>query len=298
MMTHNPREVVVRLNGGLGNQMFQYAYGLAISYETGAQLSLDHSLFSLTYTPEDFRLIEFDMDLRLISNAQCVLNRLLLSTRVPLTLRRILLQSLRVAVRTDTEQVGSANPKQLLCAGYFQQAKNIELIVGVLREKFKMPPLSPAAASLLSEIREFPSVAMHFRRGDYASIPKFRDTLGVLSTNYYREAADQILLRVPKARFFVFSDDPQWCYDNVGEFLEDYRIITHSDDRSDMDDLQLMMGCDHFVVANSTFSWWAAFLANGSDKIVVGPDPWFRDPTINVGMLVSSWGNVAASWEQ
>ena len=100
--------------------------------------------------------------------------------------------------------------------------------------------------------------------------------LGLCSVEYYRAAVAYMLRLFSDAQFFIFSDDPAWTAANLS-YLASKTFVTHNVGRNDAEDLRLMMSCRHFIVANSTFSWWAAWLCEHPVKIVIAPRRWFAD---------------------
>jgi hypothetical protein len=106
-----------------------------------------------------------------------------------------------------------------------------------------------------------------------------------LGLDYYRRAVDVILQQCRGAHFFVFSDDPDWARANV-EVPAPLHFVTHNSARPDFEDLRLMSLCRHHIIANSSFSWWGAWLNGGSGKVVVAPTQWFIDPRIDTRDLI------------
>jgi len=153
--------------------------------------------------------------------------------------------------------------------GYFQSEKYFKDYDSKIRSMFKIregiiEPLLKKHDDLLS--RDVPVVAVHLRRGDYLNHPQHHP---VLDMNYFMKATKKF----PKnAIFLVFSDDTEWCNANFPAIGEKFFII---EGQSDVEDFAMMTLCDHNVIANSSFSWWAAWLNDNENKIVVAPEKWF-----------------------
>jgi hypothetical protein len=118
------------------------------------------------------------------------------------------------------------------------------------------------------------AVSLHVRRGDYVSNPDSSRVHGLCGADYHQAAVRRIAEVVPQPHLFVFSDDPQWAAGNL-HLDHPATIVTGNDTRRDYEDLHLMSLCKHHIVANSSFSWWGAWLDTNPDKIVIAPERWF-----------------------
>lgn len=276
--------VVVKLMGGLGNQMFQYAAGLALARRTGAKLTLDLS-FLLDRTPRpDFVFRNYDLDLFDLA-AECEVSKDARAAVQGLPLFR------EKHFNYDPAFESLAGPHQL--DGYWQSPRYFEAIADEIRRTFTAfrTRLTSAQEAMAKRIRGSQAVCVNVRRGDFVSTPQGRTCHGVCEADYFRHAAQVIMRRVPAAHFFIFSDDVKWCqqanlldgapctfvgHDYAGDRFGAY--------------LQLMMSCRHFIVPNSTFGWWAAFLGTAPDKIVIAPEPWFSSLTLDSSdLLPKDW---------
>jgi Glycosyl transferase family 11 len=280
--------IVTRLMGGLGNQMFQYALGRRLAYDRRVPLKLDLSWFrdssktgvdtSREYALDRWRIqasIATAEDLACFTGRQSLLGRLGLSfppvvrERGPKFDERVL----RV-------------PSTVHLTGYWQSEKYFRPIREMLLREFTLAAAPcPHAVAILSQAREVPAVAVHVRRGDYANHPHTNEYHGLCSIEYYQEAARRIAEQVPGATFFFFSDDPDWVRDNL---KLDWPMIqvTHDGGCAPHEDMWLMSQCSHHIVANSSFSWWGAWLCQREDKIVIAPSQWFRNPKIDTSDLI------------
>ncbi|MBL0923391.1 MAG: alpha-1,2-fucosyltransferase [Sphingomonadaceae bacterium] len=155
----------------------------------------------------------------------------------------------------------------------------------------ELVPLSePSAADLqiLEAISRDNSVSVHVRRGDYVTLQSASAYHGTCSPEYYRNALKYIESRVSKPVFFVFSDDPDWTSRNL-HFPHTTHYVKHNDATTAFQDLRLMSKCNHHIIANSSFSWWGAWLANKLDGLTIAPDIWFAGGRPTPDLLPADW---------
>lgn len=177
-------------------------------------------------------------------------------------------------------------PDDTYLHGYWQSEKYFGRHADQIRADFAFPAARGRNAELAAEIDSDLSVSLHVRRGDYVAVSAH----GVCDQAYYDAALAQLLPRLPKDPvIYVFSDDPDWARDNLT--LPGRRVVVdHNGSDADFEDMRLMSLCDHNIIANSSFSWWGAWLNTNPGKIVVGPTAWFADPKlINPDILPEGW---------
>jgi hypothetical protein len=180
--------------------------------------------------------------------------------------------------------------------GMWQSEGFFDKIADLLRLHFSFRYAASAAVNRIAgHIRSVPSIAIHFRRGDYARNVGFNREIGVLDLGYYQRAAAQMRERFPNAMFFIFSDD-------IDAVERDFRapgphtFVRTTQTWNGFDTLRLMSLCQHAIIANSTFSWWAAWLNSYPAKSVVAPDPWFANSEHDASEVVpASWLRLSAS---
>lgn len=143
-------------------------------------------------------------------------------------------------------------------------------IEDIVRESFVFQCIDERNKKIADRMSSENSVSLHIRRGDYLNIPQY----AVCDEDYYTKAIEHIKLSVSSPKFYIFSDDPEWCKQFIDGFDVEYEIISHNTGVDSYKDMYLMTQCRHNIIANSTFSWWGAWLNNNTDKIVVGPHPW------------------------
>jgi hypothetical protein len=275
--------IVARLFGGLGNQMFQYAAARALALRTGAELRVDLTDFAAD-PRRRYELGDFPIAATPASAAD--LRRFGLTGRpMAWRLRRWLrllagprIEPIRRQPHFHFDPTIVALRPPVYLDGYWQSERYFADHAETLRRELQpQGPLDPASAAVAAEIDAVNAVSVHVRRGDYVSDPRTHRYHGICSPDYYRRALAHVGARVENPHLFVFSDDPQWCRDNL-RFDLPMTIVDANPPERGPGDLQLMVRCRHHVLANSSFSWWGAWLDAGRDKIVVAPARWFNTP--------------------
>ncbi len=277
--------VIVKLIGGLGNQLFQYAAARRLSHGLQTTLKLNTSYFETSelrvYSLHPFNVQEAfassgELD-QVESRSRKGLDRIIFRLRQKLGLFYQWTIIHESYIRPLDPQVINASGDVYL-RGYWQSEKYFADIQDVIRReftvKYEQDPQSKEIARMIDSTR---AVSIHIRRGDYISDPRTRQVHGVCSLEYYQECARQIAEKVVQPHFFVFSDDPHWVTENL-RLEHPITFVTHNDVTKDYEDLRLMSMCQHHIVANSSFSWWGAWLNSSPDKIVFAPRKWFNDP--------------------
>ena len=282
--------ITISLIGGLGNQMFQYAAGKALAERHGVGLALDVSgfrnyalrpyLLDRLCVPEAPRSIASESA---PAKAPAKFRSALWWQRLDRLLGRAGLPKLESSAHSYRESHFHYDPAfeavgpEVALFGYFQSELYFVGIAGKLRDWFSLrEPLGPAAATVAAMIdRSALPVSIHIRRGDYTR-PGTAEVHGILDEGYYRRALGLIEAQLGvQADFFIFSDDPAAAEEILG-FVPAGRL-THArgDPERPWEDMALMARCRHHVVANSSFSWWGAWLNRSLDNIVVAPRAWF-----------------------
>lgn len=282
--------ILVSLFGGLGNQMFQYAAGRALSDRLGLPLVLDRRHYDRAvehgYALDAFRLADVAPASALPPTARAEpLRHLLwrLSGRGP---RRFRERGLGYTPGFAT----ISGPVWL--HGYWQSERYFAAQAELIRADFtpRLPP-GPGTARCLEDIATRDcAVSLHVRRGDYVRNPRFAALHGLCGPEYYARALERIAAASgAEPVVFAFSDEPDWVRDNLALPFET-RVVSHNDASRSHEDMFLMAACRHHVIANSSFSWWGAWLNPRPDKIVIAPARWFADPRIsNPDILPQGW---------
>lgn len=288
--------VIVRLLGGLGNQMFQYATGRSVANRLGVDLLLDVSAFK-HYDLRRFELGSFAVEGRVATSSD--LDRARVGADWPSWLSRLgRIVGFNDPAALFKESAFTYDENILrVCApvhldGYWQSERYFLDVASKLRKEFTLTqPLDEINRRMLTQIRDplRQAVSLHIRRGDYVSNAQTAMYHGVCPLDYYRSAVDHISARVRKPHFFVFSDDPDWVRGNLSIDHPMTVVEVNSPDRG-VFDMALMMSCRHHVIANSSFSWWGAWLNPHDDKIIVAPKRWFSGASLDTRDLIpASW---------
>ncbi len=292
--------IVVKLMGGLGNQMFQYATARAVAQRNKTSLYLDTAGF--------FEMADIDTprhyDLGALKITGKIASKSILTQVQPLNaaykLHHKIIRRLKSAGRIW--QVGEPNasyfnymgraPKNTYLVGWWQNQKYFNDIREILLNEFQpAKPLSQYSQVIIEKIADSPvSVAIHVRRGDYIANKQASKFHGLTPLEYYRAAATYFQDRFPNALFVVFSDDIAWCKQNL-ELGNNVVFVEPQKSRKDFEDLVIMTKCSHSVIANSSFSWWGAWLNINPNKIIIAPKVWFQDNKANSEseIVPSSW---------
>ncbi|MFZ1685797.1 MAG: alpha-1,2-fucosyltransferase [Flavobacteriales bacterium] len=293
------RPVVTRLAGGLGNQMFQYAAGQALAQHLGVPLLLDTGRLEarpkgMSWTARGYALEVFNIDTELVSPELLthfggdasdepwlrIMHKVGLVTRESRLLERSKLY--------DPDFFSQEPP--VLLDGYWQCERYFATIATELRQRIFVPRSEPSAnnqarADLMGRHN---AASIHVRRGDYVTNSEAARYHGVCPPEYYRSAADELVRAHGVDHFFVFSDDADWVRANL-QLPYPTTVNDHNPGDQSHWDLWLMRHCKHHIIANSSFSWWGAWLSEPAGRTVIAPRNWFADPAIQHDILPIEW---------
>jgi hypothetical protein len=261
----------VMLQGGLGNQLFQYACALRLATAHSTRVAINLSLLGnrKVITPRRYELGNFEISGRLMTTEEESLCRVWpLNLLMPGQSTRV------VKERTPAFQEDVLRlPCNVCLKGYFQTEKYFLQIEDLIRRELRPKhEHSGWFQSFAEKISAPSSVVVHVRRGDYLTNSTFRP----LCKEYFRDSLAYIAERVESPKVFVFSDDLSWCKANI-RFPVPTTFVEHDNAALPHVDLSLMTLGSHFIISNSSFSWWGAWLAKHKDKIVVAPTRWFNN---------------------
>ncbi len=289
--------VIVSILGGLGNQMFQAAAGMAFAERIGGRLLIDTGLLRDHAAGRHFVNRHFDLNLFATDYPEVPLRWRLRHNghglgfcgKISSKLWRILspLNVVRES-RFSWQELDSerTDGRPLYLEGLWQSWRYFRGQEASIRDVFKFRhELPESALGLAAQLRSDTAVALHVRRGDYVSNPKDAATLGFIGKPYYQKAVSVACSSISGGpTFFVFSDDLAWCQQNFGWLPGPVTFIDQVIcDRRPVHqlDFQLLSQSKRFILSNSTFAWWAAWLAEAQDKLVIAPKAWFRDTSID-----------------
>ncbi|WP_081713161.1 MULTISPECIES: alpha-1,2-fucosyltransferase [unclassified Labrenzia] len=281
--------IIVQITGGLGNQMFQYALGRSLSEISGKNLKLDISAYQ-TYKTHNFLLDKLNTQYEIVAQKEV---EQIFGAKKRISLPFI--SSSKVKIIKETEL--SFNPnimnvkKDAYFIGYWQSEKYFKNVRSKILEEFQPnEKISRKRTEILNEIKSSRSpISVHIRRGDYVSNIKANNIHGTCEPEWYKSAANIIKNYFENVTYFVFSDDPDWVKRNI-RFDQKTILVEPDVDGKDYEDLYMMSACDGHIIANSTFSWWGAWLNSKSNKRVIAPSRWFKSQTIkNVDLIPEDW---------
>lgn len=281
--------IIVRLIGGLGNQMFQYAAASALASRLGVELVLDTRGFD-NYTLREYGLNAFNIESRIATEEEL--------RDFPNWQRRffeILNKLIKVGGKFYIEPFFEYNKKfdklkdGIHLSGYFQsQNYFISIREKLITQFVPLKKIDTHNQLIINKILSSESVSLHVRRGDYVSVQKNLELIGVCSLDYYKKAITQMREKLSDPVFFVFSNDMDWARDNLPLSQHDV-LVDGNADTPEMD-IFLMSQCRHHIIANSSFSWWGAWLSNYKEQCVVAPSPWFESSKLtDIDLLPASW---------
>lgn len=282
--------IIIRISDGLGNQMFQLAAGLAVSAERGASLRLDISCFADDRMQRRFELNRvFSCAAEIAGKADV---RRILGWQHPHRVRRIMsrrgmamLRRKELVIEPHFHYWPEINhvPSDCYLAGYWQSEKYFQKHTDEVRVRFTFKhPLTDNNAEIAEQISRVNAVSLHIRRGDYVSDSGTRAKHGVCLPGYYEKAIHYLAKRVESPHFFVFSDDMDWVRFNL-KISHPCCFVAHNRGEESYNDMHLMSLCRYHIIANSSFSWWGAWLNPDKDKIVVAPERWFNNHPVYTG---------------
>ncbi|UHS57112.1 alpha-1,2-fucosyltransferase [Agrobacterium vaccinii] len=274
--------IITRIVGGLGNQMFQYACGRALSLASNQPLKLDLTEMD-RYKLRQLQLDHFNIKAEVATPDEVPLkqrNSFFGKVVTSLKNRNRVPEVTEKSALFDPTILDIRSPAHLV--GYWQTEKYFKDYADIIRDDFSLKqPFSAEREIIFSKIKgsHFP-VSVHVRRGDYVTNPAANAIHGTCEPAWYEAAMHKMADKAGDATFFVFSDDPQWARENLPTIGEMIFIEPQSDGR-DGEDIHLMAACRSHIIANSTFSWWGAWLNPRPDKHVIAPKTWFRSNAHN-----------------
>jgi hypothetical protein len=287
--------IIVKLQGGLGNQMFQYATGRSLAELKQTELKLDDTFLQDKTPKKDFTLRDYELDIFQLNTkiaSRTEIDRFFNKPNgfVNKIVNRIKQQFIKYQVIKQRffhfDETVLYCRKNTYLDGYWQSYRYFEPITGIIQKEFTMKsPMDNKNLTLARKIEATQSVAVHIRRGDYVKNEKTNQHHGVCSTKYYQEAIIKMVQKVDNPHFFFFSDDIEWVKDNLMvTYPSEY--VNYNTGKKSYEDMRLMSLCKHNIIANSSFSWWGAWLNPHAEKMVIAPKKWFNDPNRNTSDLI------------
>jgi hypothetical protein len=287
----------VILKGGLGNQMFQYSLGFALAKANKSELILDTTYLSDRTPRRGFTYRSYDLDVFGLDPEFTLLSKISRNLPIPLFwlgidggftliknsfgIEKLIRESRKGFEPGVLEQKGN-----IVLFGYWQSWKYFKGCEDEIRNSFKfVKPLEGECKEMEAKIHSVNSVSIFVRRGDYL-LPNNTALYGSTDAGYYQKAIGYVSEKIQNPHFFVFSDDLEWCrkelkFSAPATFVgEEYKGHKYTGK------FRLMSSCKTHIVANSTFSWWSAWLSDHEDKMVVAPKRWFADSKNDISDII------------
>jgi Glycosyl transferase family 11 len=281
--------IVLILKDGLGNQLFQYAAAKSLAVQLNTTLKLDTQSFQKN-TLRQYALGNFKVDEVFVSSAERILFRIKnaysrLLNSVGLKIRAYRYFERELAYDPDFLKL----PDNTCIEGYWQTEKIFLPISTLIRRQFQVRNEPDTVnGACIYKMESVQSVSLHVRRGDYVTDQTTNSIHGVCSMDYYQQAITFIKSKIENPVFFIFSDDMDWVKQHLIIDGSQVEYMEHNGSK-DYEDLRLMYSCKHNIIANSSFSWWGAWLNSNPTKIVTAPANWFKSTRINPDLLPQSW---------
>ncbi len=286
--------IIIKLTGGLGNQMFQYAIGLVCAETNPGRVKLDISGYEhkAKHTPDTLR--QFDLGAFKIS-IPIATKEEVVSVKYPFGIiskgyRFIIKKVFRKHYTDYHPEIFKNLSENTYIDGFFQSEKNFLSVVPKIIKEFTLKEqfIDQKTSQFTLSMNQTNSISVHIRRGDVANNPKTNKYHGLCPISYYEQAIEFVLQRVADPHFYIFSDDIEWVRSNLKiplahTFVSGNGLISQQE-------MYLMGKCKHNIIANSSFSWWGAWLNQNPDKIVIAPKKWINKvPNPHPNIVPETW---------
>jgi hypothetical protein len=293
--------IIVSLYGGLGNQMFQYAFAKNLATKLETKLYIDTSLLDDKSIRKDFTNRDYELECFHIKDP--VIDKIRLSkfefwanlfskAKISTFNRRVLNNSLIIPKFFIEDSYSLQNlknktfSKNMLLKGYWQSELYFIESSNVIRDIYSF---SFPETRLLIDIRLLNSISVHFRRGDYISNEHINSVHGVCPLSYYIKSINFLNGKVNNPIYYIFSDDIKWVKNALIDISSKNNVIFIENSQTPAQDLMLMSSCKHNIIANSSFSWWGAWLNKNPDKLVIAPLIWTKNKSENQHLIPKNW---------
>lgn len=287
--------IITSLLGGMGNQMFQYALGKHLAMLNNTRLKIDNGILldrrpGLHDVDRKYNLDIFKSNIEFTTKYETIFfnphpfglpGKIIYHTQIKIFGDRRIKEKY---FHFDPEILKIRKPVIYLY-GLWQSYKYFEGISDIIRKEFQLKIPFDQQSTIVNRILNSISVCIHIRRADYLN-EKINRHIGFVGIDYYERAYSYIKKEIKIPEFFIFSDDIEWCKLNFDFIKEPKYFVSNFYSKNANNDFQLMQLCKHFIISNSSFSWWAAWLNSIKEKIVIAPDKWFKDSSINTTDLI------------
>ena len=277
--------IVVKLMGGLGNQMFQYSIGKQLSIKHNKELKLDRNFLLRRDLGSEFTYRNYDLDIFNL-NIKTFDNIIIGDDFITIE------EPHNSPVLTNIIDNIDFN-KNIYLNGFFQKELYFKNIRQQLLEDFKITIIDDKIKKLETEISSSNSICINVRRGDYITNQNTNNFHGFHGIEYINKSVFEITKKMSNPNFYIFSDDIDWCMNNIKlDYPHFFVGHTFKGDKFSSY-LKLMSSCKHFIIPNSTFAWWGAWLSQNETKIVYTPKNWFNVNHMNIdGLIPNEWNKI------
>ncbi len=284
--------ILVKLMGGLGNQMFQYAAAKALACKHNVDIKVDLSFLNAdpkgNYTARKYELDIFNSVIKIASEEDLLKFNNKINNKIARSLQRnfpsLFTYLLAAESGSNYSLAFQSYPKNTYLNGFWQSEKYFEHYKAQIKTDYEFKKIIPNALQvILNQIQNSNSISIHVRRGDYVALKSANDFHGICNIDYYKTAISLMAQKNKNIELFIFSDDIDWCKQNF-EFNFPMHFVQHK--LESYWDMFLMSNCKHNIIANSSFSWWAAWLNKNIEKTIIAPKNWFANTAINTNDLI------------
>jgi hypothetical protein len=289
--------VIVELQGGLGNQMFQYAFASILANNNNVSIKINKKFFDLTekklgFTPRNFELGIFNNSYLQASELD-IISLTHLSNIIKLK-RKLGINNKNIYEEPtfDFQDNALSIKTPVYLKGYFQSYKYFIGFENHIKKIFSFPvdKLDNINKKILLTIKSSTTIAVHIRRGDYINDKITQQFHGNCGLEYYLDAISLFASKNKDFTLLFFSDDCDWVKEKFENLPYPKLFLDHNKNENSWKDMFLMSSCNHNIIANSSFSWWAAWLNENLDKIVIAPKEWFKTKDLNIiSLLPEEW---------
>jgi hypothetical protein len=295
--------LTIQCQGGLGNQLFQFIIGYILAKKNKINLRINiesfnsyHRQYELDKFPEIHKLnipkiINYNIFYKTYFYLNSKLYKILKISGIYKYINFFFLEKKEFEKSPfifNEDLLKKKIVKNFSITGFFQSEKYFIRYRKIVLKLFSFPKIKDKLVQKhLNLIKNKNSVAIHIRRGDYLNNPKARYFHGILGENYYKKSISFIKKKVKNPIFFIFSDDIELI--KKSHFFFNNKKYIFTDTKSSINDLSLMSNCKHFIIANSTFSWWGAWLSKNKHKIVCAPKRWVRARISTPDIIPENW---------
>lgn len=278
--------------GGLGNQMFQYAAARALAIRLNVNVKLDLTFLEDRKPKENFTFRNFELNC-FNTNFEIASKEDISKFRRKSKLQIIFSSLTGKAIpyhfyeqNSNFSSLFNTLPSHTLLEGYWQTERYFLNIRPLLLKEFVWHSISDQIdTEVCRAVKNSNSVSIHVRRGDYVNNTHINSHHGTCNLNYYKQAIQHMNDLVDSPKFFMFSDDIEWVRKEFN-FLESCVFVSNNNKENNNRDMMLMSLCKHNIIANSSFSWWGAWLNRNVSKVIIAPKLWFMEPSRNTSDLI------------